>query len=257
LLMGRVGHDLGEPVNAARGFEQALRLRPNDRESRRMLIGELLNANRPDRATPWLTLALDEEPDDPKLLGLAARQARDLGKAEEASKLADRALARDPKQLDALLTRARLQLADGHDDRALADLELAVKANPNHLGALQLLSQVEAKLGLSERAARTIERYRRDKDRGVLMDKLTREVSNRPDDPEPHYHLGKAAAEGGQTLLATQCFKAALALDPNYEPAKAALAALQAPSSVVTPSLGRSASVESTDRVDPPSTTSP
>ena len=40
--------------------------------------------------------------------------------------------------------------------------------------------------------------------------------------------MGQAAAEGGSFLLARRCFEAALALDPNYQPAREGLAALPA-----------------------------
>lgn len=141
--------------------------------------------------------------------------------------LASRALKGDPDDINARLVRARLELASDHPDRALGDVERAVASRPNDTGALQLLAQVQSRLGLSAKASETIARHRRAVERGALMDQYTREIAERPDDAEPRYKLGQLAAEGGSDLLAGRCFEAALALDPKYQPARDALLTLQ------------------------------
>ena len=228
LTMGKVYHDLGEPGDAAHAFEEALKRDPKDREALFKLITELLNINRPDEATPWLTEALRRFPDDPTLVGLAARHARDTGRKDEALALATRALGVDPDNLNALLVRARARVTSGHPEQALGDLEHAVAVHPSDLGAMQLLAQVEAQLGLTERSRATIERSRRASERMVLMAQLTQQIARRPDDADLRWRMGQAAVEGGSFLLASQCFKAALALDPNYQPARESLTALPA-----------------------------
>lgn len=226
LTMGKVYHDLGEPGQAAHAFEEALKRDSKDREALFKLITELLNISRPDDATPWLTEALRRFPDDPTLLGLAARHARDTGRKDEAPALATRALEGDPNNLNALLVRARAHVSSGHPQQALEDLEHAVATHPNDLGAMQFLAQVEAQVGLAERSRATIERCRRAGERLDLMAQLTERIARRPDDAELRWRMGQAAAEGGSFLLASQCFKAALALDPQYQPAREGLAAL-------------------------------
>src|SRR5262249_10131391 len=128
----------------------------------------------------------------------------------------------------ALLVRARIEVASGHPDRALGDLERAVAARPNDTGALQLLVQVQSRLGMSEKASETIGRHRRAVERGTLMDQITREMPRGPADPEPRFRMGRLAAQGGWALLAGRCYEAALALDPAYKPARDALLALKA-----------------------------
>ncbi len=228
LTLGNVHHDLGEPGEAAHAFEEALKRDPKDREALFKLITELLDINRTDEATPRLTEALRRYPDDPALLALAARQARDTGRMDEALALATRALGGDPDNLNALLVRARARVTSGHPEQALGDLEHAVAAHPSDLGAMQLLAQVEAQLSLAERSRATIERRRRASERLGLMAQLTQQIARRPDDAELRWRMGKAAVEGGSFLLASQCFKAALALDPNYQPAREGLSALPA-----------------------------
>jgi predicted Zn-dependent protease len=226
--MGRVYHDLGDPANAARAFEESLKRNSNDRDTLFCLIVELLNCNRADDALPRLSEALSRFPDAPDFLGLAARQAKDAGKIEEAIDLASRTLSADPDNSSALLVRAQAEVALGHLEKALPDLERSAAAHPSDLGVLQLLAQVESRLGMTERARITSEKHRKAAERATLMDALTHQIAARPDDPEIRWKMGNAALEGGSTLLASQCFQAALALDPAYQPARDSLAALRA-----------------------------
>jgi tetratricopeptide (TPR) repeat protein len=239
--MAKVQHDMGELSKAADAYGQALRRSPPAAEAREARLGRiraLLEANRAEEAAADLKKARQLAPDDPRVLGLAARQARALGRTTEALELADRALAGDPDDLDALVTRASLRYLSGRPEPALADLERAIRINPNHLGALQLLVQVQSRLGLAEQAAATRQRFGRASQRVEAMDRLTREINQRPDDPEPRWRMGQAAVEGGMDALAYQCFRAALDLDPNYKPAREALAALRA-SGRITPDMTR------------------
>jgi tetratricopeptide (TPR) repeat protein len=223
---GDIYRRLDRPAKAAEAFEQALRRRPDHHESRVGLIWARLATAGPESATPLLTEALRERPDDPEVLGLAARHALDLGRTKEAMDYADRCLALDPGHVGALLIRARLNQAAGHPDRALADAESAVSRAPDNLGALNQLGLAETALGLKERAAATFARHRKLRED---LDRVQREqelVEAHPDDPEPRWRLGRVAAEAGLPNLAARSFRAALALDPSCEPARLGLAAL-------------------------------
>src|SRR5262249_7572383 len=134
----------------------------------------------------------------------------------------------DPDSFDALLVRAQLRHRDGRPEPALADLERAVRVKPDDLGALQLLLQVQARLGLTDQAAATRARLRRARAAADLGQRVTREITKKPDAPEVRWRMGRVAAEGGMYTLAAQCFRTALDLDPGYQPARAALAALKA-----------------------------
>lgn len=229
--MGKVYHDLGNLDEAAESYAQAIQRSPPAAEEEASRIGRiraLLDASRDDEADRELAEARERSPGEPQLLGLAARLAGGQGRGSEAVELADRALAADPDNFDALLVRARQRHLVGEPDPALADLEHAIRINPNHLGALQLLVQVQTRLGLDEQAEATAGRFRRARDRVALMDRLTKEINRRPHDPEPRWRMGQAAAEGGMSTLAYQCFQAALDIDPNYQPARESLANLRA-----------------------------
>jgi tetratricopeptide (TPR) repeat protein len=224
--MAKVYLDLGEFSEAADAYAATLRRSPPPAEAREARIGRvraLLDSHRDAEAADDIDVIRRRYPDDAEVLSLAARQAHALGRFGEALDLADGALASDPESFDARLVRAQIHHREGRPEQALADLESATRINPNHVGALQLLAQVQTRLGRSDQAKATLERTRKTRERLALMDRLTREIHEKPDDPEPRWRMGQAAVEGGMETLAYQCFQAALDVDPTYGPAREAL----------------------------------
>jgi predicted Zn-dependent protease len=228
--LGKVYHDLGNLQEAADAYAETLKRSPPPKEARDARIGRiraLLDSHRAVDASADLQKIRKQAPDDPEVLALAARHARDLGRLDESLELANRALARDPKNFDACLARARACLQLGEPKKALDDLERAVVSNPNDLGALQLLAQVQQSVGLTDDATATRERSNQARARIALMDRLTKTIDQHPDDPEPRFQMGQAAMEGEMYTLAYQCFRAALDIDPNFRRARDALEALR------------------------------
>jgi tetratricopeptide (TPR) repeat protein len=240
LTMGKVLFDLGDFTKAIQAYEKALGLNPDDREATVGLIRCLIATDVSDQAEPWMKKALEKYPDDPQVLGFAARSAFDANRLVEAIEFADRALARDPKNLEALLARARARVVQAQWEQALPDAERARAAQPNDLGSLQLLQKIQTKLGLTERAALTQAERVRGQDRIELMNRLNKEINLHPEDPSLVWTMGKTAWEGGSFLLASRCFEAALALDPNFQQARASLTALRAAQPDLVRSPGRS-----------------
>src|SRR5207253_2794478 len=117
---------------------------------------------------------------EPVILGLAARGAFDTNRLDEAMRLADRALQRAPQNPDALLARARSHVARARWNDALPDAERAAAAAPNDLGVLHLLEIIESHLGLTQRAAATLERRNQVQRRARLMDQLLEEFKHHP-----------------------------------------------------------------------------
>ncbi len=220
VALGRAYRQCGVLDRAANAYARALSLSPGDREALAGRIDALLSAYHIEEASAPLTEARRRWPDDPRLLGLAARQAGSLGRTAEALDLAGRALAADPTNLDALRERARVHLRTGQYPRALQELERAVAAHPRDLQALYMLTLTELRLGLSERAARTQALHQRTRERAALMVRLQGEISRRPMDPEPRRRLAQLAREEGRTDLARGCSQAALDLDATIRPAR-------------------------------------
>jgi tetratricopeptide (TPR) repeat protein len=229
--MGKVHHDLGELPESAEAYAQALSRSPPPAEATEARIGRvraLLDGKQAERASADLEILRKEQPENAGVLALAARQALELGQAETAAELADRALVVNPDEFPALLVRARLRFLAHRANLAIADLQKADAIKPNDVPTLQLLVLAQRSLGLTSEAAATQARADLARDRVVRMDKLSRQISRRPDDPEPRWGMGKEAMEAKMYALAYQCFQAALDLDPGYQPARADLQALRA-----------------------------
>ena len=220
-----------QPEDAARAFREAIRRRPDHDESRIGLIDALLalGTTSDSEVTAPLEAALKDRPGDPKVLRLAARHARLMGQVEEMNGYNEQALALDPDNPECLNLRAYYLQLKGHPDEALGYAERAVATAPNNLAALSLLARLESELGLKERSVETTARHRRASQRAERISKLREEIRKRPEDPDPRWRMGQAAAEGGMKTLAVASFRVALALDPGCRPARDGLAALEVP----------------------------
>jgi tetratricopeptide (TPR) repeat protein len=225
--LGKVYHDLADAPNAARAFEKAVLLKSDDLESLLGLLRELLDSHQVEQAESWVARAKQSHPDNPSIQGLEARLLCELGKYDEAISRADQSLASDDKDPNALLARGRSLISVSRYQQALTDLERVTTIMPDHLSALSLLLLAETRLGLSDRAEATRKRRLEAQERVQLMGRLAKEMEERPEDPELRWRLGQAAQKGGANLLAGRCFEAALALDPDYRPARDSLDALR------------------------------
>jgi tetratricopeptide (TPR) repeat protein len=217
------------PREAVEVFRQAIRRRPEDEGSRAGLASALLALGEPEESSTLVDSLLIEDPDDPKILRLAAIRARLLSRADDVERYAGRALLLDPNDVEVLILRAQSRLESGRRSEALGDAERAVVLAPDNVTALYLLAGIENALGLKERSAATGHRHERTLEIIGEIERLRGEVRKRPSDLEPRWRLGEAAAQVGRTTLARKSFLAALALDPNCKPARAGLAALGGP----------------------------
>jgi tetratricopeptide (TPR) repeat protein len=232
LALGRVLEDQAEYFRAMEAYQKVLELEPN---SRNALIGFI--RCRPAQAEPWVLRALQGYPNDPIILGLAARDAYEHGELDQALARAERALALDPGSAEALFARAQTRVARSQWELALPDAERASAAWPNDMQLLRFLLVVETHLDLKDRAAGTLDRCKEVQERIDLWDRLAEQVKGNPDDPRPLHQMGETALNGGARLLATRCFEAALALDPSYDPSRQSLNALRASQAQEIPAL--------------------
>jgi cytochrome c-type biogenesis protein CcmH/NrfG len=207
-------------------FREALRRSPDDVGSRTGLAEALLAAGEEGEASPLVDVLLRENPDDPKVLRLAAIRARLLTRIDDVERYAGQVLELDPKDVDTLMIRANARLYAGRPREALDDAERAGVLAPDNLSVLELLSRAEGAMGLKERAGVTGARHKRLLALAERIQQLREEVRKHPNDPQANSRLGQTAAAGGMTTLARRSFRAALALDPKYTPARKGLAAL-------------------------------
>jgi len=211
-------HDL-----AIEAFRESLKRLPSHTESRIGLVDALVSSHRVEEAAPVLEQVLEERPDDPRVLALAAEQAIESGDDERAARFLTHALAIDPDHRQALLLHARLLFRYGCLQKALPEAEHACTLDPNDLSTLTLLSSIQSSLGLLEQAGQTLARKREVQQRVEMMKKLAQEIMEHPQAPEPRWRLGQLAAQANMKPLAIQSYQAALAQAPDFEPARKAL----------------------------------
>jgi tetratricopeptide (TPR) repeat protein len=179
----------------------------------------LLSQGKAAAAIPYFERAWRAEP-------RSALAATELGTAmasasrmPEAIKLFQRALELDPKFTDARYDLASAEAASGQWERAASDFKQVLTERPDDAKARQHLGEVLftwgddlARAGNPEPA---VARYRE-------------ALAYRPDDAELHTNLGVTLAQLGRLNEAQAELTAALRIDPNSEPARKALAAVQA-----------------------------
>jgi tetratricopeptide (TPR) repeat protein len=243
LAMARILNDRGDRSRAIYVYEKAVGLNPSHREALIGLITTQIRSARPEQAEPWVAKALAKYPEDPVVLGLAARAAYHAAHFDEAIALADQALARDPRNLHALLARTQAHVAQSQWEKALPEAERAVAVEPNDMEALNTLLKIEMHLGLTQRAQATLGRREQAQERLRQLNQLAEEIQEHPEDPQLPWRMGQVAWELGMGLLASRCFEAALALDYDFQPARDSLAKLQAAQPELARAPGRSISL--------------
>jgi tetratricopeptide (TPR) repeat protein len=226
LAIGKVRQETGEFIEAFTAYEECLKRKPPAEEARQARMGRiraLIDDHKEEQAQPLISEALQLDPENPDLFGLAAISAQTLGLTEQAEARANQALKQNATEPNALLAMAQLAFLNDNAVAAEALLKKAVVAKPNHPPILQLLMQVQARQGKTIDAAATKKEFQALSGRILQMDKLIKEISQKPDDPKPRYEMGQLAVEGQMKVLAEQCFRAALEIDPAFEPARQAL----------------------------------
>lgn len=232
LAMGKVYQDMGELKDAARSYGEALSRNPPADDALQATAGQiqsLLDDNQTNDARALVDQALEKGISTALVYGQAALVYQESGESEKAAELAGKAIRLDPEDPNALLALARLSLLKNNAQEAENYLTRANQAKPNQQPVLQLLMQAQARQGKTREAGQTKAEFQKLSARIIKMDKLTQAINTTPDDPKPRFELGLLALEGNMQTLAEQCFKAALDLDPDFAPARAALEKMATP----------------------------
>jgi TolB-like protein/DNA-binding winged helix-turn-helix (wHTH) protein/Tfp pilus assembly protein PilF len=102
--------------------------------------------------------AIELEPGNPEGVGLAAVSAAELGRFDEAVKLARRAVDFDPLNADSWENLGEIEFYAGHLDQAAADGKKSLELNPDFWGGPILLTRIYLLQGRPQDALREIER---------------------------------------------------------------------------------------------------
>jgi tetratricopeptide (TPR) repeat protein len=221
---GWVEEHMFDMDKAAEDYRKALALRPARDTVRQRLTEVLLLRNRSTDALAEAEELVRRQPDNPDANYCYARCLRLLGRTQEAEQCLDRLLAGQPRHAKALGMRAQLAVEAGRDQDASELLARAIELDPseqshkytlmlclNRLGKTKEAKIVEAKMAESAAEVRR-------------MDKLVREVNQKPNDPALRYEAGMIFLRNGFTQDGLHWLSTALDVDPNHRPTHQALA---------------------------------
>jgi tetratricopeptide (TPR) repeat protein len=213
---------------AEASYRRVVELDPDHEEARQGLAVTLLAAKRYAEAAEHLERLRTCQPDNLSVrVGLA--ECRDgMSEVEEAVRLADDVLAQDSEFAPALSLRGRLALKSGQTVQAETWLRQAFARNPSdHLTRYSLIRCLHAN-GKEEEARkqqRALQQLEEDLERFNTI--VTKEMLQRPRDPALHCALGVLLLRGGHREEGLRWLQSALRLDPQYAPARKALAEYQ------------------------------
>jgi Tfp pilus assembly protein PilF len=210
---------------ALRDLAQVRDLEPGNKGARLRMGQILLQLKQGSaEATPIFEELFREEPDNPKVsLGLA--QCRRLqGRADDAQKLIDAALAAHDDELPLFIESARLAL--DYNDCALAEarLQKALALAPFDHEANHMMVLCLRRAGKSKEMEAFEARIRRIEEDLLRLGKLTAELKESPNNAQLRVEIGQIFLGRGERGEAERWLQSALQIDPNCPAAHEALA---------------------------------
>jgi tetratricopeptide (TPR) repeat protein len=214
--LGRALATRGETAAAIEEYRRSVELAPESAELTADLALLLLRSGAADEAAALYRRAVERRPADAAArLGLA-RALRAAGRAAEALPELDAVLAADPAADAARVERAMTLAALGRREEAAAEAaRLADERPPSAPPERLQLGVLLAVLGDAARAA------------GQLAPLAADETAPAAVRGESHFHLAILALAAGQRERAIEHLEAALALAPDFAPARQALERLR------------------------------
>jgi tetratricopeptide (TPR) repeat protein len=229
-LLALINKDFELYTEAIRDYRESLRRgpdQPGKEEVQRELAECLFKAGQFDQSLAVLT-ACQRSADT---LALEAECRYATGEAAAARRLVEETLHLAPDHLEALLLAATLQIEAGELETALQTLDRAKTQHAKEPRVYHKLAQVCRRLQRNDEALQHAQIGRRLREQLTRFADLHRIAIREPANVKVRYELGLAADGLGKRDLARSWFAAALAMNPNYTEARAALQALDAQTS--------------------------
>lgn len=207
-LAGMTEMRLGSLAQAETNFARALRLTPQIRATRRLLAQVQLGRGLPDEALATLRPAMESFP-DAATLSLAGQAQLQAGRSREAEELFQRAVTLNPKDVGSRVKLAVTAVGRDKSETGFKELE-ALSA-----------SETDTAPDMAILAARLV--------RGELqqaLNALDQLEKKTPGSPVAINMRGRVQLSMRNAPAARKSFERAVAIDKNYFPAHASLAAL-------------------------------
>lgn len=224
---GNVWRTVGNARKAIPQYSRAVELDPDHQDARWWLAVCLMEAGQYPEAIKHLERVAQKRPGDPEVAVRLARCHNSLGQADEARQLLDQVLRDHPDNGPALRARGQVELQADRPAEAEPWLRRAVQALPWDYLAQWFLFRSLQDQGKAVEAKAQQEKAQQVKDVTEQIGELTqRKLPGRPDDPKLRCDLGVLLLRTGNEGLGEQWLVGALAIQPDYAPAHAALAGL-------------------------------
>lgn len=197
------------PVQAQALLSKAIAIKPDMPVALRLLVSTHLQLGQPDRALAALPPDALRDSSDPALLALAGQALMLKGQSAEAQSHFTRAAELDPDNARYRTAVAMSQLAGGASEAALATLNRLAATDEGTVADMALVS-AHLRMGRTADALAAIDRLEK----------------KRPDDPMVWQLRGRALSQRRDVDGARAAYEKALALNPGYFAATAALSQL-------------------------------
>jgi tetratricopeptide (TPR) repeat protein len=212
-------------ADALEDYRKAVAAHPENDRARLKLAETLLIAGTPEEALIHFRWVADRWPERPPVrLGLA-RCYRRLARPEEAAILLDSLLAEFPNHGETLWERGELELDRERPAAAEPFLRKAATQRPFDRRVQHAMSRCLAQLGREEEAKTFEARVKRLDGDLTRMSVLRDAVIKHPSDADLRCEGGLLFLRNGEREEGLRWLQLALRLDPNCEPARAALVA--------------------------------
>jgi len=226
-LLGLVYKDNERYEDAVVNYRQALQRQLSD-TSRQEVLVELTDSLLKTRNYQEALEAITQCTESNDVRVLKAECLAGLGKNEEAIQELDLVLAVAPDHLRALLQRGTLELESGNIEAAIGSFSIAAKKHPMDYTAHFKLSQALRRGEKNEEADKEAAEADRIRIIREKFAELHQQAAAKPEDASLRFELGKTALALQMDSVAENWYRAALQMDPKFEPARDALRQFEA-----------------------------
>lgn len=224
-LLGLMRKDSEHYEDAVKYYLESLRRNPQP-PAREEILLELAESQIKLGQNEAALATLKDCPRSVNRLVLEAECNFSINRREQAEALLQEGLRQSPDDFSALLLQGTMALERGDPAAAVAALSRSVEVRPKDYQARFQLAQAYRRLGNREQAEKHNQLAEQIKQIRLEFSELHQRAAEQPSDAEVRYRLGHIAQQLDQPDLARLWLQAALALDPQHEPARRELAHL-------------------------------